>query len=257
MPGDEVMFSQNNNKVLLPIVLFLVLTGIIQTVAQPDVGNSELLDRTFEDFLQGADIDGLVSTLQRLNISFNQISDPAERYTDMAQLNFNLGLLEETKNNTDGALRYFEESRHYAEQALSHRASSEAYRILADAYTQQMKYRGLSFQIANGGKIKEYAESALDLDPDNAKAWLALALYFFPRSAPCRRECRKKYRHPASSLESDTALHPLNRYGILIWLAIGYKYREDSRTAMRYLEEAFRLYPRNRWIDTLLRSHNL
>ena len=143
------MFRQNNNKVLLPIVLFLVLTGIIQTVAQPDVGNSELLDRTFEDFLQGANIDGLVSTLQRLNISFNQISDPAERYTDMAQLNFNLGLLEETKNNTDGALRYFEESRHFAERAL-------------------------------------------DLDPDNAKAWLSLAPYFFSALRPLPAGVSKK-----------------------------------------------------------------
>jgi tetratricopeptide (TPR) repeat protein len=256
MPGDEVMFRQKNNKVLLSIVLFLILTGIIQTGAQPDVGNSELLDRTFEDFLQGADIDGLVSTLKRLNISFNQISDPAERYTDMAQLKFNLGLLEETKNNTDCALRYFEESRQYAEQALSHRASSAAYRILADAYTQQMKYRGLSFQIANGGKIKEYAESALDLDPDNAKAWLTLALYFF-HAPPLAGGSVEKSIDILHRLESDTGLHPLNRYGILIWLAIGYQYREDSRTAMRYLEEAFRLYPRNRWIDTLLRSHNL
>lgn len=242
--------------VAIPILLFFLLTGIIQAGTQPNGVNFEMLDSTFEDFLRGRDIESIAGSLQHMRIHFIQINEPGRRYTQMAQLCFILGVLEETRDNADSALARFEESQHYAEQALSYRASSDAYRILADAYTQQMKYRGLPFQMANGPKILNYAESALDLNPDNAKARLALALYFF-HAPPIAGGGVKKSMDILRRLESDSRLHPLDRYSTLIWLAIGYQHQEDSTTAKGYLEAAFRLYPRNKWIDYLLRSHNL
>jgi tetratricopeptide (TPR) repeat protein len=238
--------------VLIPIMLYFMLTGF-QVGAQIVLAE---LNTPVENFLKGMEMTRIEASLEKKKKSYATIEDPLRRYANIAQLCFIQGVLEETKRNPGTALERFEEAQRLAEQSLAFGASSAAYRILADAYTQQMKYRGLWYQIANGPKIKKYAESALDLDPNNAKAQLALALYLFhaPPIAGGGIEKSVKILH---RIEANNRLHPLDRYSTLICLATGYQHQAEFKRADNYLKAVFRLYPRNLWIDDLLRKHNL
>jgi tetratricopeptide (TPR) repeat protein len=237
---------------LKPIMLYFLLSS--SQIGAQTIGDE--LNSPVEAFLKGTDIMRMEASLEQHKCRLETIEDPIQRYAYMAQLCFIQGVLEESKSNPEAAFERFEEAQRFAEQSLAFGETSAAYRILADAYTQQMKYRGLLYQLANGSKIRKYAQSALNLDPENVKAQLTLALYFF-HAPPTAGGGIEKSMDLLHRIETHSRLYPIDRYSILIWLAIGYQNQDDITQAEHYLEAALRLYPHNVWIDNLLRSHNL
>jgi hypothetical protein len=244
------------------LILIFTSTAIAADNGKVDISYNSLSDfeifnDSVEKFLQGsAAISGIRRTLAEKLREFELIENPAVRNYLIGQLYFVLAILNEGEHNYSSAARNFEHSLHSAEQAVSAAPFSDGYRLIADAYTHLMKYKGMVYQVTHGMKIKQSAELALSMDQHNDKAKFALALFLFNAPSIAGGD-RQKSIEMFETIRNSRNLHPIDRYSVLIWLAIGYNWEENPVLSTNALTSALEMYPRNIWIDDLLTSYNL
>jgi tetratricopeptide (TPR) repeat protein len=215
----------------------------------------EYLNRMMENFLRDSyRIETIRRQLESRRVDYLMIEDPRVRYYLLGRLQLILGNLDEAERNPSRAVMHFEESLASAERAVAAGPFSDGYRLAADAYSHIMRYKGITYRLAHGLKIKEYARKALAMDENNDKAKLSLALYHLNAPAIAGGDRSESVRLLTSVLRSGES-HPLDRYGACIWLAIVSRRMGDHGSAGTYLDRAFELYPRNSWIDDLLEEY--
>ena len=252
-------------RMTLFLGLLLLITAFSAAAAETDYANIsysglkefEIFNNSVEDFLQGsAPVSSIRNRLASALPDFEQIENPVTRNYLLGQLYFVLAILDEGDRSFASAVRNFERSLGYAELAVSAAPFSDGYRLMADVYTHLMKYKGMLYQFTHGMKIKQYAELALSLDENNDKARFSLALFLFNAPAIAGGDQQKSIEM-FKSIQNSRALHPIDRYSVLVWLAIGYSEEGNLTLSQKNLAAALEMYPRNIWIDDLLTSYNL
>jgi hypothetical protein len=216
-----------------------------------------ILNTAVEHFLQGSrDIQSIRQELFLKKEEFESIQDAQMRNYLIGQLHFILAILDEGEKQDARAVENFEKSLEHAELAMMGEPFSDGYRLLADTYTHLMKHRGVVFQLSNGMKIRHYAELAIEMDSGNDKARISLALFLFNAPVIAGGDPRKSIEM-LNEIDDKQDLHPIDRYSTFIWLAIGYSEEDNESLSQYYLTKALEMYPRNLWIDDLLKSHDL
>jgi hypothetical protein len=216
-----------------------------------------LLRSVEEDFFLGrSNIADLRRRLDRSAQIFGGISVPCEREFWSARTSFFHAMIDEFEEQWKSAERRFEETEELASQYVGCRSSSEGLRLLADTYSRLTKYRGIGYKAKKGPQVKTLSESAIEIDGTNSRAYLTLALYHLHAPGIAGGSVKKSLTllHLIEEMED---LEPLDRYSVLLWLAIAHHQNKDQDASGRYLDLALDMYPRNPWVDSLLADYGL
>lgn len=222
-----------------------------------------LLTSAEEDFFVGEpSMADLRRRLDHSRRAFQEFRNSCEREYWTARALFFEAMIDEYNGQRGSAEARYLQTEELASRFLecsasaSESSSSEARRLLADTYSRLTKYRGLGFKVKNGRKIKSLSESAIRLDDTNSKAYLTLALYYLHAPGAAGGSAEKSIRI-LREIEEKAELPAPERYSILLWLAIAYSENDESTAAEEYLQRAFRMYPKNGWVESLLRDYGL
>jgi tetratricopeptide (TPR) repeat protein len=255
--------STSCRAVAVTLVFMLVVVAL--TFAESDkaldisydsLAEFSVFNNAVEDFLLGSsDTETIRHRLLEKREAFAQKDDPRIRNYLLGQLYFILAILDEGEDRIDRAIENFDKSLAYGEEAVAVGGFSDGYRLIADAYAHLMKHKGVVYQLTHGMKIKQNAEQAISLDAENIKAHLTLALFLFNAPVIAGGDPQKSV-DLLEEIEKKNDLHPLDRYSIRIWLAIGHNHLENTERSDYYLASALQLYPPNRWIDELLEEYD-
>jgi hypothetical protein len=218
---------------------------------------SMLLDRATEGlFNQTLPSATLRELLDRSFQVFGAIQEPCDRDYWRAQVAYLYGFVEQGEEHSKEAERRFTEGYKLAEKALSCGEFSDGYRLLADTQAQLLMFNGMLYKMNFGPKVRELAEKALELDSDNTKARLTLALYFknAPAIAGGSEKTALKILH---EIEKKSVLEPLDRFSVNMWLGISYAENKNGFLARKYISQAQEIFPGNTWLQDLLIEHSL
>jgi len=210
-----------------------------------------------EDFFLGrSSIADLRRRLDRSAEIFGGIEVPCEREFWTARVSFFHAMIDEFEEQWKRAERRFEETEALASQYVGCRSSSEGLRLLADTYSRLTKYRGIGYKAKKGPQVKTLSESAIEIDSTNSRAYLTLALYHLHAPGIAGGSVKKALAmlHEIVDMEG---LEPLDRYSVLLWLAIAHHLNDDEPASRRYLDLALDMYPRNPWVNSLLDDYGL
>jgi hypothetical protein len=222
------------------------------TPAPPSAGRgAALLDAAVAGFFNETSTHAQVRGLLEESLAaLEPVVDTADRLYWQARVSYLFGIVERGDRDTRAAEARFSTSLQWALQSIQARASSDAYRLVADDYAQLMLVNGVLYAITTGRKIKVYAEKSLALDPANAKAQLILALYAL--NAPGFAGGSERAGHDALlALRARADLETEDRFAVAMWLAIVSGKRKDRAAAGGFLSEARLVYPGSSWIHDI------
>ncbi len=149
------------------------------------------------------------------------------------------------------AKEHFRQARRLSSKLLGHYASSETYRILAEAIAHLSLVSGPFYQIANGTRARDAALAAVDLDWTNPRAHIALALYYLNAPAVAGGSVRRGLAILQELLQ-NRSLSDVEQFLVYVRLAEGHEERGDSQTARIVAQAALELFPVNRWARSIL-----
>ncbi len=235
----------------------LLLAGITPLQADGLRDGKIFLDRATQGMFNEALSAGeLRKNLDRSFRSFEQIQQDCERDYWQAQAAYLYGFVEQGEGRSKEAERRFTEGYELAERALSCGEFSDGYRLLADTQAQLLMFNGMFYKMQYGPTVRELAEKALELDPENTKAKLTLALYY--KNAPAiAGGSEKEALQILHEIESVTVLEPLDRFSVNVWLGISYAESKNKRLARKFIAQAQEIFPGNTWLQEIIAEHSL
>jgi tetratricopeptide (TPR) repeat protein len=187
---------------------------------------------------------------------FAQLQDSCERDYWQAQASYLYGFVKQGEGRSKEAEQRFVQGFELAERSLGCGEFSDGYRLLADLQAQLLMYNGMLYAMQHGPAVREYAEKALELDPENVKARLNLALFY--KNAPAiAGGSEKKAREILHQIEQRGRLEPIDRFSVNVWLGISYAESDDPVIARQYIDQAQEIFPGNTWLDEIITEHSL
>ncbi|MEA2022003.1 MAG: hypothetical protein U9N08_05975 [Candidatus Caldatribacteriota bacterium] len=113
---------------------------------------------------------------------FEKIEDKQLSYYCLAKIAYLKGIVEKERNNHEKAEEDFSFSKRMISKSLDIGDFSDGYRLLADVEGQLISYRNLYYKTKFGPGIRGFIVKAIELDSENEKAYISLAMYY--RDAP-------------------------------------------------------------------------
>lgn len=170
----------------------------------------------------------------------------------LSRCEYLMGLAFRAEGKTGEAAAFFEQGIAWAEESLAARQTSEGYRLLATNIAFLCEVRK-SYGISNYDKIKENAEKALALDPQNLTASYVIAAQYVASPWPLS-DVKKGLalleeiaRHNPGDMEKEDAF---NLYLMLEAACIKQKKKQE---ALAWGEKSRELYPTNNFIRLLVK----
>ena len=231
------------------------LIGLDRSETAADPYLLEAMERFFsatERFFNGATVlEGIRQDLDDAYQILARVRDDRQRLYWQARVSYIAGFVEQGSGRKDAAKSRFLLSHSLATTALAKGEFSEGYRLQADNYAQLMNYNGLLYKLRYGRKIIELCEKAIELDPDNVKARLTLAIsYMF--APPIAGGSLSRSIEMLSALGGAENVESLDRFSINAWLGMAYGKRRDTENARRYIRQALQVFPGNPWMKEYL-----
>jgi len=127
-------------------------------------------------------------------------------------------------------------------EAINMYNNSDSWRLMADAGSAIMLQKGLGYIIKNSSKVQEYAETALKLDPMNARASLVIAQFLTNAPAIAGGNKRKGIKL-LRELSQRSTLNKEDSYYINFSLSEALKKRRDKNEAVSSCRKALESYP--------------
>lgn len=185
-----------------------------------------------------------VDFLDQAESAFLRIDDSAERAYRLSRVSLYRGRLALAVATKREALAYLETSMNLAEEALSYREFSEAYRVWSDAGSSFMVTKGLGAIIKLAPQVAEWSEKAVELDPTNATAIIisAQGKINAPKSAGGDPEGA---REMLDQLMRRNDLSRIDEFFGAVSLAQVNLKLKDRDTATRWCRLASSIYPDN------------
>jgi len=188
--ADKTNFISNfTKKIFVTVILVVLLLGInsIYMHAQPDdLGckkGETLYFQARESFVAPTqNFKEVLSLLEESIPFFAEIEDKQLSYYWLAKTAYLKGVVEKDRNCHEKAEENFSFSKELIVKSLEMGDFSDGYRLKADVEGQLIYYGDLYYKTKFGPGIKNYITKAIELDSDNKKAYISLAMYY--RDAP-------------------------------------------------------------------------
>jgi tetratricopeptide (TPR) repeat protein len=149
----------------------------------------------------------------------------------------------------EAAVRYAEGIT-WAEKALEAGENAETWQMLAENISQSCAVRPVSYALANGLKVEQYAKKALKLDSRNAAAlYMVAARWVF---APSPFNNYKKGIQMMEDIITRGNMEQDDRFNV--YSAIGYAYFQQKKyaEARPWFLKSLEVYPTNKYVRGLL-----
>lgn len=147
----------------------------------------------------------------------------------------------EEKNEELSLIDLFK-SQELSMESINMRNNSDSWRLMADAGSAIMLQKGLGYIIKNSSKVQEYAETALELDPMNARASLVIAQYL--TNAPAIAGGNKKEGiELLRELSQRNNLNKEDSYYIYLSLSESLQKKREKNEAISSCRKALESYP--------------
>jgi hypothetical protein len=246
-----------NFKILALFFLFISFNTYGTTGNVADSLLYNIQDKIYEAFLssfQKNNTQNLITIEQNLKkvSGQNQMVDYWIAYSKYYESIFYLKISEKKKSSKEltTAISILEKKKN---------KNSETYALLAFLQSFSIQFSGMSAPSLSS-KVKKNAEMALNLEPNNIRAWYVLASndYYTPKAFGGSKKC-EEYLLKAISLNEQTIANPYmpswgksDSYALLIGYYID---KNDLKKAKEYLDTALLLYPDNymlnQYVDSL------
>lgn len=130
-------------------------------------------------------------------------------------------------------------------QKLAERAISDGYRLLGEAQMRIISLKGWLQALTLAGTAKSNLERALELDPQNAEAHLALGVYYLYAPALFGGNLQRAVSefHKSETLTSDETVQFLSYR----WRGVAYAKLGKVATAREMFQKALAIYPKSAW----------
>ncbi len=224
-----------NRKIFIFSMLLLLLLAINNSTAFTQSDNS-LLKKGVALYLEAKDI-FIVSNSKNgesLNIleesagCFRDIEDNQTKNYWLAKATYLMGIIEKDRNNHEKAEKHFVSSKELILKSLEYDDFSDGYRLLADVEGQLITYRDLLYKTKHGPPIKNMITKAIKLDPDNAMAYLSLAMYY--RDAPLiAGGDLKKSKAVLKEMVAITSYDKMDLFSLYIWIETAWTNSDNNQ----------------------------
>lgn len=212
-------------KQLIFIVILAVLflgTDNIYIHAQSDDSKYErganLYFQAREMFVtQTPKLSEVINLLEESISYFREIENEQLKYYWLAKVAYLKGVVEKERSNHEKAEEDFSFGKKLILESLDIGDFSEGYRLLADVEGQLISYHNLYYKAKFGPVIKDFAIKAIELDTENEKAYISLAMYY--RDAPLiAGGSLKKCKVILKKMIDATHSNRINLFSLYLWI---------------------------------------
>ena len=176
----------------------------------------------------------------------------AALYTMLARCEYMMGrAYQYEERNAEAAIRY-EEGMSWAQKSLDINPSAEAWQMLAENISQSCAVRPVSWAMANGLKVEQYAKNALKLDSRNAAAQYMIAARWVFAPAPFNNFRRGIQMMEEIANTNNAGMQKDDRFNV--YSAVGYAYFQQKKytEARAWFLKSLEVYPTNKYVRSLL-----
>jgi hypothetical protein len=242
------------SKGLRYLCLFVVLFQGILLYAQ----NAQTLPGTFYAlrdavYMQNASSLQIVRLYGAARTEIEQAFTGVDLYKALSRCAYLAGITFQIEGRKSEAAAYYDQGIAWAGDSLSITPTSEGYQYLAANIALSCCVKPRSYALANAGKIEEYAQRALALNPQNWAAQYIIAAKYI--QAPWPVGNMKKGANLLREIISRN-LESLEREDLCnIYLAMAVVSQKEKKNDEERIWQgmALALYPTNRFRETLLR----
>ncbi len=232
----------------------LLVWSCVVTRADPVPAPSELVALADYVMRERPTREALLERAEAVAPTIEAVADPARRLLFEATRQFLIGFGELGNGATGRADARFERVIELAERANAVAATSEGYRVLADAYNQLLDIRSPTYKILNAGKARRAAVRAVELDPSNPLAHVSAAGFFVSAPAIAGGSlARGRYHLDEAAAYAKAAAYAEDSDHIRFLLAVweGRLAAAEGRDADAWscLARAHEIYPLNWWLE--------
>lgn len=214
----------------------------------------EKYDRTYGYWISGDwGSARTINGFQSLETMLDELGNDGDVLYWKARISLAIGTLYFEDNRKRESISALENSRDYALEVLEGEESSDAWRVLSDAGSFIMLQKGLGYIIANSSRIREEADKALVLNPDNARASLIVAQGLV-NAPPIFGGDEEKGLQLLEALAEREDLGEEDRYFIIMALGDAYETAGKEDKAKETFQRVLRAHPGNRWAQTRVQS---
>ena len=242
-----VMHPARPHKSALPVLGNRLYLEDVQSLYRQ--GQRQLYNSAFgEEYLQARQL------LQNAQTLLDQLSDEiseTERFYWQARLEFELGNWYHgaawgDPAQAQEALPYYLTAEHIAQKLTGHAPDfSEGYRLLGEAQMRIISLKGWLQALTHAQTAKRNLERALELDPQNAEAHLALGVYYLyaPALFGGNLERALSEFRESEALTSDETV----RFLSYRWRGVAYAKLGEAAEAREAFQNALTIYPKSSW----------
>ncbi len=255
------MKQQHNSRHFLIWVVFLIFFPISLAFAfdTPVVDLSEIDKVTVETgvsifkrasnevWASNTPFESTMTLLDHAEDSFSAVTDSATKKYFLAQVEIYRGRITYITSTKSRARPYFSKAMELARESVNERESSDGYRVLAAAGASWMSTKGLAGIMEMSQKVKEWSDTALELNPHNALAVVinAQGLIHAPRFAGGDPE---EAIHRLSIQIKRQDLSDIERFQTILGLAQAHKKLRQKDEFVLRCNDARRIFPENRML---------
>jgi tetratricopeptide (TPR) repeat protein len=233
-----------------PVLLFILLFLIAHLHAQPFPESfCEFRDAVYSQDTQ------LRETMRLYTMAKQDIEREcagADLYRSLSRCEYLMGLSFLTEGKKDEAAAFFEQGIAYAEESLAIQPESEAYRLLGTNISFLCEIRR-SYGFVNFSKIRENAQKALDLNPDNLTARYLIAAAYVAAPWPFGNTRRGAALLEEILRQDIGGMEKEDRFNLYLMLEAACVKQKKTQEARIWHEKAASLYPTNTFIRLLVK----
>jgi tetratricopeptide (TPR) repeat protein len=204
-------------------------------------------------YMQKSSAIQIVRLYNTAKTEIEQTMTEAGLYIALARCAYLAGITFQAEGRKDEAAAYYDQGIAWAENSLSIQATSEGYQYLAANIALACWVRPRSWALKHIGKVEEYAQKALALNPRNIAARYIIAAKYIQAPFPVGNMkkgaalLREILNYDLGSLEKEDLCN--------IYLAMALVCQKEKKTdeEKMWQERALALYPANRFRETLLK----
>jgi tetratricopeptide (TPR) repeat protein len=230
---------------LVCIVLMLMFAAML-AAAQSPAGNSTDASalHAAEQQLEAGRSTRDEATLLAARNTFEQclhLNANAHCAYSLASAEFYLAQAKESHNDKKGAEHWLDSASDDAKHAIAlDDRSSDAHALLADIYGKKIGFGGMFAGMHYGPKANAETQRALELDPNNPRAYAVLGRKYLYAPKMFGGDLPKAIE----SFQKATSLDP-HYDEAFVWLAIAYRKAGQEQQARTAVAEALRLNPQS------------
>ena len=220
----ENLFYNFLKQVIFIVILAVLFLGTNNIYIQAQSDDSKygkganLYFQAKEMFVnQTPKLSEVITILEESIPYFTEIENKQLRYYWLATVAYLKGVVEKERSNHEKAEKDFSFSKKLILESLDIGDFSEGYRLLADVEGQLISYRNFYYKTKFGPGIKNFITKAIELDSDNKKAYISLAMYY--RDAPLIAGGNlKKSESTLKKMIDITYSDQINLFSLYLWI---------------------------------------